>query len=69
MNGAITKEFFPKCRKKTGGESKLKPQINNKYDRPWKYSILLISIKDYRKPRVPMQTRYTKSRPSDIPVQ
>jgi len=67
--GAITKEFFPKCRKKAGSESKLKSKCNNSYDLPWKYSILLISIKNYTKSRVPMQTRYTNGRPSDIPVQ
>jgi len=30
----ITKEFFSKCRKKTGSEFKLKPKSNNNYDRP-----------------------------------
>ena len=69
MNGAITKDFFSKCRKKTGSGSKLKPKNNNNYDRPWKYSILLTSIKDYRKSTVPIQTRYTNCRPPDIPVQ
>ena len=34
-----------------------------------KNSILLASIKNNRKSRVPMQTRYTNNRPSDIPVQ
>ena len=41
----------------------------NKYDRPWKYSILLVSIKNYRKSRVPMQTRPTNGRPSEFIVQ
>ena len=41
--------LFPKCTKKTGSESKLKSKCNNNYDRPWKYSILLTSIKNYSK--------------------
>jgi len=43
-----------KCRKKTGSESKLKPKSNNNYVWPWKYSIILTPIKNYRKSRVPM---------------
>jgi hypothetical protein len=54
--GAITKEFFSKCRKETGSESKLQFKCNNKHDRPWKYSILLTSIKNNRKSRVSIQT-------------
>ena len=61
--------IFSKCRKKTGSESKLKSKCNNNYDRPCKYSILLTSIKNYRKSGVPMQRRHTNGRPSDIPVQ
>ena len=68
--GAITKEFFSKCKKNTDSESKLKTKCNNNYERRWKYLILLTSIKSYRKPRVPMQqTRYINSRPSVILVQ
>jgi hypothetical protein len=69
MGEEITKEFFSKRRKQTGSESNLEPKCNNNYDRPWKYSILLASIKNYMKSRVPTQTRHTHSRPSDIPVQ
>jgi hypothetical protein len=68
MKGTITKEFFSKCRKKTGSKFKLKPKSNNSYDWPWKYSFLPTSIKNYRQSRVPMQTRYTNSRPPDISV-
>ena len=50
-------------------EFKIKPKYNNNYDRPWKYSILLASIKNCRKCRVPVQTLHTDSRPSDITVQ
>jgi len=46
-----------------------KPKYNNNYDRPWKYSILLALIKNYRKYRVFMQKWHTNSRPSDIAVQ
>ena len=60
--------FFSERRKQTGSEFKIKPKCNNNYGRPWKYSIILASIKNYRKSRVPMQTLYTNSRPSDIPV-
>jgi len=67
--GRLLKNFFFKRRKQTGSESKLKPICNNNYDRPWDYSILLTSIKNYRKYRVSMQTRHTNSRSSDIPVQ
>ena len=67
--GAIIKEFFSKCRKETGSESKLKSECNNNYDRPWKYSVLLTSIKNYRKSRLPMQKKHKNRRPSDIPVQ
>jgi hypothetical protein len=42
--GAITKD----------SEFNLKPKSNNNYDRPWKYSIILTPIKNYRKSRVPM---------------
>jgi len=48
--------MFSKRRKQTGGEFKIKPKCDNNYDRPWKYSILLASIKHYRKSRVPVQT-------------
>jgi hypothetical protein len=60
---------FSKCRKKAGSEFKLKLKNNNNYDRSWKYSILLTWLKNYRYSRVPMQTRHTNSRPSDISVQ
>ena len=66
--GAITKEFFPSAERRLAVNLN-KPKRNNNYDRPWKYSILLTSIKNYGKPRVPKLTRHTNSRPSDIPVQ
>jgi len=55
-------------RKTTGSESILKLKCNNKNDRPRKYSILLTSIKNCRKSTVPIQTRHTNGRPSDISV-
>ena len=61
-------KIFSKRRRKTGSESKLKSKCNCNFDRPWKYSILLTSIKSYRKSRVPMQTWHTNGRPSNIPV-
>jgi hypothetical protein len=67
--GAITKEFFSKCRKQTGSESKLKSKFNNNHDGPWKYSILLPSIKNCRKSKLPIQTLHTNGRPSAIPLQ
>jgi hypothetical protein len=60
---------FSKFGKKTGSESKVKSKCNNNHDQPWKYSIVLISIKNYRKSRVPMQIGHTNGRPSDILVQ
>ena len=65
----LIKIFFSKCRKKTGSESKLKFKCNNNHDRPWKYSILLTSIKNYRKSRVPMQSRHRNGTQSDISAQ
>ena len=69
MKGAITKEFFPSVENRLAVNLNLSPNVRNDYDRPWKYSILLASIKNCRKSRVPMKTQHTNSRPSDIPVQ
>ena len=51
--GVITKDFFPSVERRLAVNFKLKPKSNN-YDRPWKYSIILTPIKNYRKSRVPM---------------
>ena len=67
--GVITKDFFPRVVSRLAVNLNLNPKCNNNYDRPWKYSILLALIKNYKKYRVPMQTLQTNSRPSDIPVQ
>ena len=56
----ITKEFFPSV------ESRLTPNVKTIMTG---HSILLALIKNYRKSRMPTQTRHTNSRPSDIPVQ
>jgi len=66
--GAITKEFFSKCRKKIGSEFTIKPKCNNNYEWAWKYSILPTPIKSHRQSRVSMQKRHTNDRPSDISV-
>ena len=60
--GAITKEFYPSVERRLGVNLNLK--CNNNYDRPWKYSILLTSIKNQRKSRVSMQTRHPSIRKS-----
>jgi hypothetical protein len=65
---AITKEFFSKCRKKTGREFTLKPKRNNNYDWKRKYSFLLTPIKNHRQSGVSMQTKHTNNSPFDISV-
>jgi hypothetical protein len=64
---AITKEFFPSVESRLAVKLNKSKSNNNVW--PWKYSILLKSIKNYNKSRVPMQTWHTNSRPFDIPVQ
>jgi hypothetical protein len=67
--GAITKEFFQSVESRLAVNLNFKSKCNNSHDRPWKYPILLTSIKNNRKSRVLTQTRHTNGRPSDIPVQ
>ena len=66
--GAITKEFFSKCRKKTGSEFTIKHKCNNNYEWAGKYSILPTPIKNHRQSGVSMQKRHTNNRPFDISV-
>jgi hypothetical protein len=51
------------------GACSMEEVSNNNYVGPRKYSILLVSIKNYRKCRVLMRTQHTNIRPSDISVQ
>jgi len=65
----ITKKFFQSIERRLAVNLNVSPNVTTIMTWPWKYLILLTSIKNYRKSRVPIQTRHTNSRPSDISVQ